>query len=462
MNKMSTLRLVRNFGFAPSVILFTLLSCSEESGDGSPGPQAGTSSAQGGNATGGVPAASGGVASAGKANGGSPSTGGTSTTGGTTNPPATGGTSPTGGSAGSSTGGASGGNATGGNGGPTGGVGGGGTAGGASGGASAGGGAGGAAPTAGTSSTDATIVPDPSWACGMADGVPPPTRGTLVFKASLKLGEIHDVGEVQYGHRRVLDVTGGTLTGDKVSGTVLTGGLDLELELSNGSIELEQINIFRTSDNALIFMRTCGFAPAGDSVTRIVPDIEVANSSSLSWLNTGKFAGTRVVNEAAKTIELEVYDVSDVAAAEPKIQIKDPADAKQQPWECSKETGSRGASVFTETVTLGSSLSVGQSKRGNRNIIPITGGTVSGRVKGKVLPGGGDYQSSAGLDAKYTLEADDGELIVIRNCGPFGALIPQFEARVDGPYAFLNANTFLSSDPGGASGGVSITFYERQ
>ncbi len=104
----------------------------------------------------------------------------------------------------------------------------------------------------------------------------PPTKGTLVFKATLKLGEIHDVGKVQYGHRRVLDVTGGTVTGDKVSGTVLTGGLDLPLELSNGSIELEQINIIRTSDNALIFMRTCGFAPAGDSVTRIVPDLEVA------------------------------------------------------------------------------------------------------------------------------------------------------------------------------------------
>jgi hypothetical protein len=41
-------------------------------------------------------------------------------------------------------------------------------------------------------------------------------------------------------------------------------------------------------------------------------------------------------------------------------------------------------------------------------------------------------------------------------------LVPRFEARVDGPYAFLNANTFLSSEPGAAGGGVSITFFERQ
>jgi hypothetical protein len=458
---MSNLRALRTLGRASSSILLMLLSCSEKSDDGSAGPQAGTTSTQGGSgALGGT--STGGVTGGTKATGGSPSTGGTApSTGGAPNTPATGGVAPVNGGTSGAPGG---GGATGGSVSATGGVmGGGGAAGGAAGGQAAGGGTGGAAPTAGApSSTDATIVPDPSWACGMADGVPPPTKGTLVFKATLKLGEIHDVGKVQYGHRRVLDVTGGTVTGDKVSGTVLTGGLDLPLELSNGSIELEQINIFRTSDNALIFMRTCGFAPAGDPVTRIVPDLEVANSSSLSWLNTGKFAGTRIVDEAAKTIELAVYDVSNVAAAEPKIKIQDPAGEKQQPWDCSKETGSKGASVFTESVALGGSISVGQSKRGNRNIIPITGGTVTGKVKGKVIPGGGDYQSQAGLDAKYTVQADDGEYIVIRNCGPFGALIPQFEAKVDGAYAFLNDNSFVSSDPVSAGGGVSITFYERQ
>ncbi|WJK39743.1 hypothetical protein O7608_25335 [Solwaraspora sp. WMMA2056] len=40
--------------------------------------------------------------------------------------------------------------------------------------------------------------------------------------------------------------------------------------------------------------------------------------------------------------------------------------------------------------------------------------------------------------------------------------MPTFETRTGGPYAFLNANTWLSSDPGFAPGGVSITFYERR
>ncbi|WP_437595310.1 DUF3237 domain-containing protein [Sorangium sp. So ce590] len=316
---------------------------------------------------------------------------------------------------------------------------------------------------------EATIVPDPSWTCGMPGGIPLPTLGEPVFRATLQLGETHDVGTTQFGHRRLLDVKGGTLTGDKVQATFLTGGMELELTLSNGSVELEEINILRASDGTLIYLRSCGVAPAGDAVVRIVPDFEVATSSSLAWLNTGKFAGTRVVDAAAGTVQIDVYDIADVAAGEPKIQLKDPEGVPNQSWECSTATGARGSSVFTESVTLGASISVGASKRGTRNIIPITGGTVTGGMllsglSGSVLPGGADYQllgSSTVLDARYALSSN-GEVIVVRNCGPFGALIPVFETRADGPYAILNTKQYVSSDPGGAAGGVSLTFYERR
>lgn len=316
---------------------------------------------------------------------------------------------------------------------------------------------------------EATIVPDPSWTCGMPGGIPLPTLGELVFRATLQLGETHDVGTTQFGHRRLLDVKGGTLTGDKVQATFLTGGMELELTLSNGSVELEEINILKASDGTLIYLRSCGVAPAGDAVVRIVPDFEVATSSSLAWLNTGKFAGTRVVDAAAGTVQIDVYDIADVAAGEPKIQLKDPEGVPNQSWECSTATGARGSSVFTESVTLGASISVGASKRGTRNIIPITGGTVTGGMllsglSGSVLPGGADYQllgSSTVLDARYALSSN-GEVIVVRNCGPFGALIPVFETRADGPYAILNTKQYVSSDPGGAAGGVSLTFYERR
>jgi hypothetical protein len=335
------------------------------------------------------------------------------------------------------------------------------SAGGASG---ASGGQGGATGAAGESG-QATLVPDPSWTCSMPDGIPPPTAGTLAFSVSLTVSATHDVGNTQFGHRRQLDVSGGSITGDKLKGTVLTGGLDYELTLSTGAMELEEVLIWKTSDNVTIFTRICGVAAAGDSVVRIVPDIEAPTAGSYAWLNTTKLVGTRTVDAAGGHITLDVYDVSKVTAGDPKVQLKDPAGVPNVSWNCVTATGANGATVFTENVTLGSTVSVSNAKRGSRNIIPITGGTTTGKVAGKILNGGADYQLAASsgttLDARYTLAPSNGELIIVRNCGPINGLTPVFEARTDGAYAFLTTGKFLSSAPGGGSGGVSITFYER-
>jgi hypothetical protein len=297
----------------------------------------------------------------------------------------------------------------------------------------------------------------------MPAGIPWPELGTPVFTATLRLGAAHDVGETPLGHRRVLDVTGGTLSGDRVEGTVLSGGLEYELALATGTAEIEQLHMVRFADNSLGYLRTCGVSVNGETV--VVPDFEVANSSVNAWLNTGRFAGVRTVDAAGGTVRLAVYDISGVAADPPAVTVRDPAGVPDQSWECVTGTGSRGATVFSEAVSLGASLSVGASKRGTRNVIPITGGTVSGRVAGTIVPGGADYQligATARLDARYLLRSNDGEYIVVRNCGAFGQLIPVFEARSAGPYDFLNTGRFLSSDPQLQGGGVKIVFYERR
>ena len=90
------------------------------------------------------------------------------------------------------------------------------------------------------------------------------------------------------------------------------------------------------------------------------------------------------------------------------ISIAKPADVAPQPWGYRvKQAGEQqGEILITENVTLGPSQRVGESKRGDRNIIPITGGTLSGRIAGKVLMGGADYQilsPPATIDAHYSL-----------------------------------------------------------
>jgi hypothetical protein len=74
-------------------------------------------------------------------------------------------------------------------------------------------------------------------------------------------------------------------------------------------------------------------------------------------------------------------------------------------------------------ITLDAPQELGDTPRGRRRIIAITGGSFRGeRLAGRVLPGGADWQviradGVAELDARYTLETADGELIYVRNFG---------------------------------------------
>jgi len=311
------------------------------------------------------------------------------------------------------------------------------------------------------------LVPDRSWDCGMAEGIPSPESGSLVFEAEMKLNQVYDVGKTQYGNRRVAVVQGGTLSGTKLSGSVMPGALDLELTLSNSVMEIEQLLVLKASDGKYIFARAAGTGANANDV-RVAINFEAPNESSFAWLNSGKYVARRVLDAAARTLTMRVYDISDVALntnSANVIRISKPARVPAQPWDYRKAGPSekRGELLITERVTLSPSQSVGASKRGNRNIIPITGGELSGRITGKVLPGGADYQNlspPATIDAKYLWQANDGEIIIVRNAGTFGALVPAFEARTDGPYAWLNTGLYLSSNPGMADGGVGITMYD--
>ena len=310
------------------------------------------------------------------------------------------------------------------------------------------------------------IVPHESWSCGLPNGILRPEGGTLLFEAEMQLDRVADIGRTQYGRRQVAVVQGGTLTGQRLTGSIMTGALDFELTLTNGVIEVEEIFVLKTSDGRYVYLRAAGTGPDAKDI-RLVMDFEAPTVSDVAWLNTGTYIGRRVLNALARTMTLRVYDVSGAqpSGAGRVVRIAKPAAVPSQPWDYRKAAPSekRGSQLITESVTLGPSQSVGSSKRGPRNVIPITGGELAGRITGKVLAGGADYQNlspPATIDARYLWQAADGEIIIVRNGGPFGSLVPTFEVRVDSPYAWLTAGTFLSSNPEGRPGGVGLTFYE--
>ena len=120
-------------------------------------------------------------------------------------------------------------------------------------------------------------------------------------------------------------------------------------------------------------------------------------------------------------------------------------------------------------VTLDQAFTVGDTGKGTRTVIPITGGTFEGpSLKGEVLPGGADYQMQCDgrteIEAIYCIRTDDGVNIHVRNNGiikmgqggMYFRCAPKFEAPMDSKYAWMNESLFLCQPGMGPAGGINL------
>jgi len=78
--------------------------------------------------------------------------------------------------------------------------------------------------------------------------------------------------------------------------------------------------------------------------------------------------------------------------------------------------------VFDVEVEVAAPIDIGETGNGQRRIIPIESGTISGRIEGEILPGGADYQlfrvdRPSELVANYAFETDDGARVYVENRG---------------------------------------------
>jgi len=117
--------------------------------------------------------------------------------------------------------------------------------------------------------------------------------------------------------------------------------------------------------------------------------------------------------------------------------------------------------VWEAKVKIANMISVGDSKRGIRRVIPITGGTFAGvKIKGEVLPGGEDSQlvrpdGDTELNARYLLKTDDGYVIQVTNKALmhtdaktnafYCKSVLDLEAPQNSPYDYLNHAVFIGT-----------------
>ncbi len=113
--------------------------------------------------------------------------------------------------------------------------------------------------------------------------------------------------------------------------------------------------------------------------------------------------------------------------------------------------------VFDIRAEIGTAIKGGPNPHGVRVTIPITGGEVTGRVNGKVIPGGADYQlvnpdqKRSELQAIYTIMTNDSVAIHVCNEGinrfaeddSYFMTSPKFECDINSSYNWLNNRIFV-------------------
>jgi len=88
----------------------------------------------------------------------------------------------------------------------------------------------------------------------------------FLFRAEITLAPIRDLGHTPVGHRRIIDITGGRVSGPRLEAHVLPGGADWQVIRKDGVAYLDARYTLETADGALVYVRNQGYRHAPPAI----------------------------------------------------------------------------------------------------------------------------------------------------------------------------------------------------
>jgi len=124
---------------------------------------------------------------------------------------------------------------------------------------------------------------------------PQPPRLEFAFEEIVTLGPAIPVGDTPLGRRNIVPITGGTVAGPGIAGTIIAGGWDWQLVRSDGCTEIEADYMIRTDDGVVINVinigALCPPTAGSPGPAKTQPRFE-APKGKYEWLNRTAFIGT--------------------------------------------------------------------------------------------------------------------------------------------------------------------------
>jgi uncharacterized protein DUF3237 len=97
---------------------------------------------------------------------------------------------------------------------------------------------------------------------------PPVPRLEPAFDVAATLGPLEDHGVTRVGHRRVVPIAGGRVTG-LIDAEILPGGADWQVIRADGTIEIDTRYTARTAGGEYVHFRTSGVRSGPPDLRRV-------------------------------------------------------------------------------------------------------------------------------------------------------------------------------------------------
>ncbi len=156
-----------------------------------------------------------------------------------------------------------------------------------------------------------------------AEDLLPKPELEFLFEVNATLAPPQELGKTIYGNRRVINITGGTVTGPKINGKVLAGGADWQTVREDGTADLMAKYSLMTDDGVIILVENTGIRTApkevlarlakGEEVNpseyymRTSAKMEVKAGSKYDWLNKSVIISTGM--RKASSVVIHFYRV---------------------------------------------------------------------------------------------------------------------------------------------------------
>ena len=125
---------------------------------------------------------------------------------------------------------------------------------------------------------------------GAQSTAPPQAPGlTFIARFNVTIGPPYVVGETAHGLRRIIPITGGTIDGPQLKGTIIPGGADWQVVRKDGVAEVEAHYQFKTDDGVTIYIKNVGLRVATPEVAARIGRGEQVSPSEYYFRTAPKF-----------------------------------------------------------------------------------------------------------------------------------------------------------------------------